>query len=40
MMIERVVDQVMSDLTTPEIEDKNGDKINNIKYEKTLELSL
>jgi hypothetical protein len=33
-----VVDQVMSDLTTPEIEDKNGDKINNIKYEKTLEL--
>jgi len=33
-----VVDEVMSDLTTPNIEDKGGNIINNIKYEKTLEM--
>jgi len=33
-----VVDRVMGDLTTPEVIDKNGNKTNNIKYEKALEL--
>jgi hypothetical protein len=33
-----VVDEVMSDLTTPNIEDKSGNIVNNIRYEKTLEL--
>ena len=33
-----VVDEVMSDLTTPNIEDKKGNIINNTKYEKTLEM--
>ena len=33
-----VVDKVMSDLTTPNIEDKGGNIINNIRYEKTLEM--
>jgi hypothetical protein len=33
-----VVDVVMRDLTTPHVEDKEGKKINNIKYEKTLKM--
>jgi len=33
-----VVDKVMTDLTTPEIDNENGDRINNIRYEKALKL--
>ena len=33
-----VVDEVMSDLTTPNIEDKERGVINNIRYEKILEM--
>ncbi len=33
-----VVDKLMEDLTTPEIKDKNGNKIHNTKYEKALEM--
>jgi len=33
-----VVDEVMTDLTTPEIDDENGKKIENPRYDKVLEL--